>query len=202
MVTVPSRRNPHTSILPSSHRAQQEKKTRTREPGPKKQAKDRDTHQGGGREKVHAREEGGPTKSRGKGNERRERLSKGREQGRGHSKHTASTGPQQSTREGGTRGTDEERHHAPRHAPHRHHTRRTHPHPRPQRVATGPWQPAQRAGSREGGAPEPRRPPPPPWRPAPRRAREPRGQCRAPTPPHLHPQHVDGGPRQPAWRVR
>ena len=127
--------------------------------------------------------------------------SKGRGQGRGHSKHTASTTPQQGTGEGGSRGTDKERHHAPRHAPPRHHTRRTHPHPRPQRVASGPRQPAQRAGSREGGAPEPRRPPPPPWRAAPRRAREPRGQCRAPTPAHPHPQHVGGGPRQPARRA-
>ena len=127
--------------------------------------------------------------------------SKGRDQGRGHSKHTASTTPQQGTGEGGTRGTDKERHHAPRHAPPRHHTRRTHPNPRPQRVASGPRQPAHRAGSREGGAPEPRRPPPPQWRAAPRRAREPRGQRRAPTPAQPCPQQVGGGPRQPARRA-
>ena len=54
------------------------------------------------------------------------RPSKGRAQGRGHSRHTASTTPRRDTREGSTRGTREERHHAPRHARHRHHTHRTH----------------------------------------------------------------------------
>ena len=127
--------------------------------------------------------------------------SKGRTQGRGHGRHKASTTPHRSTGEGSTRGTGERRHHAPRHAPHRHHTHRTHPHPRPQHVASGPRQPAQRAGSREGGAPEPRRPPPPPWRAAPHRAREPRGQCWASTPAHPRPQHVGGGTRQPAQRA-
>ena len=53
-------------------------------------------------------------------------MSKGRAQGRGNGKHTGSTTPQQSTREGGTRGTGEGQHPAPRHAPHRHHgTHRT-----------------------------------------------------------------------------
>ena len=77
--------------------------------------------------------------------------SKGRAQRRGHGKHTAGTTPQQSTGEGGTRGTDEGQHHTPRHAPHRHHTHRTHPHLRPQHVASGPQQPAQRPGSRGRG---------------------------------------------------
>ena len=93
-------------------------------------------------------------------------TSKGRAQGRGHSKHTGSATPQQSTREGGTRGTGEGQRPAPRHAWHTHHTHRTHPHPHPRHAASGPRQPAQRAGSREEGAPEPRRPPPPPWRAA------------------------------------
>ena len=77
--------------------------------------------------------------------------SKGRARGRGHSEHTTSTSPQQSTREGGTRGTDEGHHHAPLHAPHRHHEHRTHQHTRPQHVASGPRQTARRAGSRERG---------------------------------------------------
>ena len=127
--------------------------------------------------------------------------SKGRAQARGHSRHTASTTPHRSTGEGSTRETGERRHHAPQHAPHRHHTHRTHPHRRPQHVASGPRQPAQRAGSGEEGAREPTRPPPPPWRAAPHRAREPRGRCRAPTPAHPRPQHEDGGPRQPAQRA-
>ena len=40
--------------------------------------KDRDTHQGGGRENVHAREEGGPTEGRGKGEDRRSHERNGR----------------------------------------------------------------------------------------------------------------------------
>ena len=52
--------------------------------------------------------------------------SKGRAQGRGHGRHTASTAPHRDTGEGSTRGTREERHRAPRHAQHRHHTYRTH----------------------------------------------------------------------------
>ena len=85
-------------------------------------------------------------------------TSKKHAQGRGHGKHTGSGTPQQSTREGGTRGTSEGQHPAPGHPPHRHHTHRTRPHPHPRHAASGPRQPAQRAGSREEGAPEPRRP--------------------------------------------
>ena len=143
---------------------------------------------------MHAREKGEPTGRKGKGKEQRsqernrgsQQPSKGRAQGRGHGRHTASTTPHQSTREGGTRGTGERRHHAPRHAP---------------QVASGPRQPGQRAGSRGGGAPEPRRPPPAPWRAAPHRAGEPRGQCRAPTLAQPRPQHVGSGPGQPARRA-
>ena len=157
---------------------------------------------------MHAREEGEPTEGRGKGKERQsherngcsQQTSKGRAQGRGHSKHTGSTTPQQSTREGGTRGTGEGQHPAPRHARHRHHTHRTNPHPHPQHAASGPRQPARRAGSREEGAPEPRRSPPASWRAAPHRARGPRGRCRAPTPARPHPQHVGSGPPLPAQR--
>ena len=74
--------------------------------------------------------------------------SKRREQGRGHSKHTASTTPPQSTGQGGTRGTDGEPDHAPRHTPHRHNTHRTHPHRRP--TARGQRAPAARP---DGGQP-------------------------------------------------
>ena len=190
--TEPPPESPHAPILPLSHRTQQERKKRAREPGPRKQA--------GRRTETHTRAEAGKKCMPGqRGGQRRveERVrsdeatketggsqqpSKRHAQGRGHGKHTASTTPQQSTREGGTRGTDEGQHHAPRHAPYRHHTHRAHPHPRPQHVASGPRQPAQRAGSGEGEAPEPKRPLPNPWPAAPDRARERRGQCRAPTP--------------------
>ena len=56
-----------------------------------------------------------------------QRPSKGRAQGRGHSRHTASTTPHRDTGEGSTGRTREERHNAPRHAGHRHQTHRTHP---------------------------------------------------------------------------
>ena len=62
-----------------------------------------------------------------KGTRGNQRPSKGRAQGRGQGRHTASTTPHQDTGEGGTRGTREERHHTPRHAQHRHHTHCTHP---------------------------------------------------------------------------
>ena len=45
------------------------------------------------------------------------------------------------------------------------------------------------------------RPPTTPAARSPHRACKPRGQCWAPTPAHLHPQHVGGGPRQPAQRA-
>ena len=50
-----------------------------------------------------------------------------------------------------------------------------------------------------GGRPPPRgRPPTTPAARSPDRACEPRGQCWAPTPTHPRPQHVGGGPQQPA----
>ena len=202
--TEPPPEGRHTPIHPLSHRTQQERKKRTREPGPKKQA--------GRKTETYTRAEAGKRCMPGRrASQRRveERVksdettketggsqqpSKGRAQRREHGKHTASTTPHQSTGEGGTRGTDEGQHHTPQHAPHRHHTHRTRPHPRPQHVASWPRQPAQRAGSRVGGAPEPRRPPPLPRRAAPERAPEPQGQWRAPTPAHPRPQHVGSGP--------
>ena len=86
-----------------------------------------------------------------KGTRGSERPSKGRAQGRGHGRHTASTTPHRDTGEGSTGGTREERHHAPRHAQHRHHTDRTHP--------TSPGNPPSsgRAAGR-GTAPDLRRP--------------------------------------------
>ena len=62
-----------------------------------------------------------------KGTRGSQRPSKGRAQGRGHRRHTASTTPQRDNGEGSTGGTREERHHVPRHPRHRHHTHRTHP---------------------------------------------------------------------------
>ena len=74
-----------------------------------------------------------------------------------------------------------------------------------------PWLPAPEDGRpgegqrltpgapRNGGRPPPRgRPPTTPVARSPRRACRPEGQCRAPTPTHLRPQHVGGGPQRPA----
>ena len=83
-----------------------------------------------------------------KGTRGSQRPSKGRAQGRGHGRHTASTTPHRDTGEGSTRGTREERHHAPRHARHRHHTHRTHP--------TSPGSPPSRRAVGGGTAPDPR----------------------------------------------
>ena len=70
--TEPPPEGPHPHPSPVSQDPTGEKEedpgTGTKEAG---KEKDRDTHQGGGREKVHAREEGGPGESRGKGKERR-----------------------------------------------------------------------------------------------------------------------------------
>ena len=127
--------------------------------------KDRDTHQGGGRGKVRAREKGEQRKGK---RATKPRTKQGvassrardarREGGTAGTRHTAGTTPHQSTGEGSTRGTREKRHRAPRHAPHRHHTHRTQPHPRPQHVASEPRQPAQRAGSRGRGSAWPQSP--------------------------------------------
>ena len=202
MNVVPAMHNkgPHTPTLPFVPQGATREKAA--------EEKDRDTHQGGGREKVHAREKceqrkgkraTKPRKKSGVASFRaRDVRSEG---GTADTRQTAGTTLHRSTGEGSTRGIREKRHHAPRHAPHRHHTHRTHPQPRPQHVASEPRQPAQRAGSWEEGAPEPRRPLPPPWRAAPNRARGPRGRCKAPTPAHLRPQHVGSGPRQPVQRA-
>ena len=85
-----------------------------------------------------------------KGTRGSHRPSKGRAQGRGHGRHTANTTPHRDTREGSTRGTREERHHAPRHARHRHHTHRTHP--------TSPGSPPSGLAVGGGTAPDLRRP--------------------------------------------
>ena len=86
-----------------------------------------------------------------KGTRGSQRPSKGRAQGRGHDRHTASTTPHRDTREGSTRGTRGGGHHAPRQARHRHHKHRTHP--------TSPGNPPRsgRAVGR-GTAPDLRRP--------------------------------------------
>ena len=86
-----------------------------------------------------------------KGTRGSQRPSKGRAQGRGHSRHTGSTTPHRDTGEGSTRGTREQRHHAPRHARHRHHAHRTQP--------TSPGSPPS-SGRAVGGrtAPDLRRP--------------------------------------------
>ena len=85
-----------------------------------------------------------------KGTRGSQRPSKGRAQGRGHSRHTASTTPHRDTGEGSTRGTREERHRAPRHARHRHHTHGTH--------QTSPISPPGGRAVEGGTAPDLRRP--------------------------------------------
>ena len=142
---------PHTPTLPLVSQGATRKKAG--------EEKDRDTHQGGGREKVRAGEKGEQrtgkraTKPRTKQGVASSRARDARrEGGTAGTRHTAGTTTHRSTGEGSTRGTREERHRAPRYAPHRHHTHRTHPHPRAQHVASEPRQPAQRAGSRGRGS--------------------------------------------------
>ena len=109
-------------------------------------------------------EEGVKSNEATKGTSRSQRPSKGRAQGRGHGRHRASTTRHRGTREGSTRGTREERHHAPRHARHRHHTHRTHP--------TSPGSPPSGRAVSRRTAPDLRRPsqwwksPPPRGRPS------------------------------------
>ena len=85
-----------------------------------------------------------------KGTRGSQRPGKGRAQGRGHGRHTASTTSHRDTGEGSTRGTREERHRAPRHARHRHHTHSTHP--------TSPDSPPSGRAVGGGTAPDLRRP--------------------------------------------
>ena len=99
---------------------------------------------------------------------------KGRAQGRGQGRHTASTTPHQDTGEGSTTGTREERHRAPRHAQHRHHTHRTHP--------TSPGSPPRGRGAGGEGVSDPRSP----------------SQRRTATPPGTPYRQPHGPQRQPA----
>ena len=108
--------------------------------------------------------------------------SKGRAQGRGHGRHTASTTPHRSIGEGSTRGTREERHHAPRHASHRHHTHRTHPQRAHSTWSTSPGRPPRRRAAGGGGASDPRHP----------------SQRRTATPPGTPYRHPHGAQRRPA----
>ena len=109
-----------------------------------------------------------------KGTRGSQQPSKGRAQGRGHGRHTASTTPHRDTGEGSTRGTREERHCAPRHARHRHHTHRTHP--------TSPGNPPRGLAAGEGEASDPRRP----------------SQRRTATPPGTPYRRPHGAQRRPA----
>ena len=134
-----------------------------------------------------------------KGTRGSQRPSKGRAQGRGHGRHTASTTPHRDTGEGSTRGTREERHHAPRHARHRHHTHRTYP--------TSPGSPPSGRAVGGGTAPDLRRPSqwwkaPPPGdalQPLPQRAMPARKGARcgagagSPRPHRPHPGHTGRG---------
>ena len=86
------------------------------------------------------------------------------------------------------------------HRPHPGHTGRGTPAPRPRgRAARGGTAPDTRRRSQRWQATAPRGgPPTTPAARSPQRACRPRGQCRTPTLAHPRPQHVDGGPRQPA----
>ena len=128
-----------------------------------------------------------------KGTRGSQRPSKGRAQGRGHGRHTASTTPHRDTGEGSTRGTREERHHAPRHARHRHHTHRTHP--------TSPSSPPNGRAVGGGTAPDLRRPSqrwkaPPPGTPF----RHPHSEQRPPA--RAHPVGPVLGPHARTDRIR
>ena len=116
LVTVGSRRptaNTHP-ILPLSHRTQQERKKRAQEPGARKQARKKtETHtraeagkkcMPGRRASQRRVEESVKSDEATKETGGSQQPSKGRAQGMGHGKHTASTTPQRSTGEGGTRG--------------------------------------------------------------------------------------------------
>ena len=126
--TEPPPEGPHAPILPLSHRTEQERKKRAREPGPRKQARvktETQTRAETGRKCMPGRRASQRrVEERVKNDEATKEIggsqqpSKGRAQGRGHGKHTERTTPQQSTREGGTRGTGEGQ---PKH----HGTRRT-----------------------------------------------------------------------------
>ena len=112
-----------------------------------------------------------------KGTRGSQRPSKERAQGWGHGRHTASTTPHRDIGEGSTRGTREERHHAPRHARHRHHTHHTHP--------TSPSSPPSGRAVGGGTAPDLRRPSQ--WWKAPHpgtRFRHPHSEQRRPTRTH------------------
>ena len=70
------------------------------------------------------------------------------------------------------------------------------------RAAGGGTAPDTRRSSQRWQASPPRgRPPTTPAACSPHRACRPRGQCWAPTPTHPRPQHVGGGPQQPAQRA-
>ena len=143
-----------------------------------------------------------------KGTRGSQQPSKGRAEGRGHGRHTASTTPHRDTGEGSTRGTGEEWHRAPRHARHRHNTHRTHP--------TSPNSPPSGRADGGGTAPDLRRPsqwwkapppgdalPPPPQRATPARKG---ARCGAgagsPRPHRPHPGHTGRGTLDARSRAR
>ena len=71
--------------------------------------------------------------------------------------------------------------------------------PAPEDGRSGEGQRLTPGAPRNSGRPTPRgRPPTTPAACSPRRTCRPGGQCRAPTPTHPRPQHVGGGPQQPA----
>ena len=142
---------PHARLHPLSTQVQRRKPDEKAWRAGKE--KDRDTQQSGGRKKCMSGrrvEERVKSNEATKGTRGSQRPSKGRAQGRGHGRHTASTTPHRDTGEGSTRGTREERHHEPRHARHRHHTHRTHP--------TSPGSPPSGRAVEGGTAPDLRRP--------------------------------------------
>ena len=168
---------PHTPILPLSHRTQQERKKRTREPGPKEQARRKTkTHtraeagkkgmpgRRAGQRRVEERIKSDETTKETRGSQQ---PSRGRAQGRGHCKRTASTTPQQSAESGASEG--QTKGNTTHHATHRRDTTHT-AHTNTSAHCTwpaGPGSPPRGRAAGEGGAPELRRPPPPPRHAAP-----------------------------------
>ena len=170
--------------------------------------KDRDTHQCGGREKVHVREKGEqrkgkratkPRKKQGVASSRaKTRAGKGARQA--HSTRQAphrTEAPERGAPEGQEKSSTT---HHYTHGTDTTHTAHTHTCAH----STWPGSPGSPPRGRAAGKRwrlNPDAPRHPRGAQPPTRARRPRGRCRAPTQAHLRPQHVGSGPRQPAQRA-
>ena len=149
------RRNVATNVVPTMHdegphtpsfffcltgRNERESRRRERQRHTPGRRQGKSACQGEGRAEEREKSVEATNKTRGS-----QQPSKGRAQGRGHSRHTAHGGHHTAPKHqrGEHQRTRERRDHAPRHAPHRHHEHRTHPRPCPQHLASEPRQPCQ-----------------------------------------------------------